>query len=86
MLDLEVTPELAREGVARDLVRSVQQVRRDAGLAVGDRIVLTARRGRPRGRTPSQEHGSMLARETLALDVRGQRSRSAGCTRQAGPR
>ena len=41
VLDLEVTPELAREGVARDLVRAVQQVRRDAGLAVGDRIVLT---------------------------------------------
>src|SRR4029453_2808951 len=41
VLDLTVTPELAREGLARDLVRAVQQVRRDAGLAVGDRILLT---------------------------------------------
>ncbi|WP_422646936.1 isoleucine--tRNA ligase [Actinoalloteichus caeruleus] len=39
-LDTEVTPELAAEGVARDLVRVVQQARRDAGLDVSDRIGL----------------------------------------------
>src|SRR4051812_49549058 len=33
----EVTPELAEEGLARDLVRAVQQARRDAGLEVSDR-------------------------------------------------
>ncbi len=36
-----VTPELAAEGTARDVVRIVQQARRDAGLAVSDRIKLT---------------------------------------------
>jgi isoleucyl-tRNA synthetase len=41
ILDTEVSPELNREGLARDLVRAVQQVRRDVGLAVGDRIRLT---------------------------------------------
>src|SRR5690606_11149854 len=41
VLDTRVTPELAAEGVARDLVRIVQQARRDAGLDVTDRIVLT---------------------------------------------
>jgi isoleucyl-tRNA synthetase len=41
VLDTEVTPELAAEGVARDLVRVVQQARREAGLAVSDRIELT---------------------------------------------
>src|ERR1700759_2538191 len=39
-LDLRVTPELAAEGTARDVVRIVQQARRDAGLAVSDRIRL----------------------------------------------
>src|SRR5690554_1792731 len=39
VLDTRVTPELAAEGVARDLVRIVQQARRDAGLDVTDRIV-----------------------------------------------
>ncbi len=41
VLDTVVTPELAAVGVARDVVRVVQQARRDAGLAVGDRIRLT---------------------------------------------
>ena len=69
VLDLDVTPELAREGVARDLVRSVQQVRRDAGLAVGDRIVLTLASDDPAVAEAAREHGAMLARETLAVDV-----------------
>ncbi len=40
VLDTAVTPELAAEGLARDLVRAVQQARRDAGLEVSDRIAL----------------------------------------------
>jgi isoleucyl-tRNA synthetase len=41
VLDTAVTDELAREGLANDLVRAVQQARRDAGLHVSDRISLT---------------------------------------------
>jgi isoleucyl-tRNA synthetase len=41
VLDVEVTPELEAEGTARDLVRLVQQARRDAGLDVSDRITLS---------------------------------------------
>ncbi|HEX2785911.1 MAG TPA: isoleucine--tRNA ligase, partial [Ilumatobacteraceae bacterium] len=40
VLDTDLTPELEAEGVARDLVRLVQQARRDAGLHVSDRIAL----------------------------------------------
>ncbi|MGH3913051.1 MAG: isoleucine--tRNA ligase, partial [Pseudonocardiaceae bacterium] len=40
VLDTVITPELAAEGIARDLVRVVQQARRRAGLNVTDRIAL----------------------------------------------
>ena len=40
-LDIAVTPELEAEGLARDLVRAVQQQRREADLHVSDRITLT---------------------------------------------
>ena len=41
VLDTEVTPELAAEGLAKDVVRLVQQARREAGLDVSDRISVT---------------------------------------------
>ncbi len=40
VLDTRLTPELEREGLARDLVRLVQQARKDAGLHVSDRVAL----------------------------------------------
>ena len=40
VLDTAVTPELAAEGIANDLIRAVQQARREAGLHVSDRITL----------------------------------------------
>jgi isoleucyl-tRNA synthetase len=38
ILDLAIDESLASEGVARDLVRAVQQARREAGLHVSDRV------------------------------------------------
>ncbi|MET3902580.1 isoleucine--tRNA ligase [Paenarthrobacter sp. 4246] len=38
VLNTEVTPELAAEGLARDMVRTIQQARKDAGFNVSDRI------------------------------------------------
>ena len=40
VLDLDLTPELISEGMARDIVRIVQQARKDSGLDVSDRIRL----------------------------------------------
>jgi isoleucyl-tRNA synthetase len=68
VLDTNVTPELEAEGTTRDLIRLVQQARRDAGLEVSDRIVLTL--GVPESvRRQVVPHQQFLATETLATSV-----------------
>jgi len=69
VLDTTVTPELAAEGLARDVIRAVQQARRDAGLSVSDRIRLTVD-GRDDVVGAAKAHESLLASETLALEIR----------------
>jgi isoleucyl-tRNA synthetase len=67
-LDLRVTPELAAEGTARDVVRIVQQARREAGLDVSDRIRLTV--GADGAVADAiRAHAGFVAAETLATDL-----------------
>jgi isoleucyl-tRNA synthetase len=40
-LDIEISEELREEGLARELVNRVQKLRKDSGLEVTDRIVLS---------------------------------------------
>jgi isoleucyl-tRNA synthetase len=69
VLDTDVTPEFEAEGRARDVVRVVQQARRDAGLNVSDRIVLTL--DAPDTVTDAvRTHEQFVAGEVLAGDVR----------------
>ena len=68
ILDTTVTPELAAEGLARDVIRAVQQARRDAGLSVSDRIKLGID-GKDDVVTAVKTHEALLASETLALSV-----------------
>lgn len=65
VLDTTVTPELATEGLARDLVRAVQQARREAGLHVSDRISLTIT-GTPEVFEATVTHRDLIVDETLA--------------------
>jgi isoleucyl-tRNA synthetase len=65
-LDLEVTPELAREGLAREVVRLVQDARKAAGLEVTDRIELTLDAEGPVGEA-LETHGDWIAGEVLAV-------------------
>ncbi|GAA2087516.1 isoleucine--tRNA ligase [Pseudolysinimonas kribbensis] len=70
VLDTAVTPELEAEGLARDVVRAVQQARKDAGLEVGDRIALVLV-GDEAVVAAIEAHRELVAGETLAtaLDV-----------------
>jgi isoleucyl-tRNA synthetase len=65
VLDTAVTPELEAEGVARDLVRTVQQARRDAGLDVSDRIALVVSADAAAA-DAARTHADLIRRETLA--------------------
>jgi isoleucyl-tRNA synthetase len=68
ILDTTVTPELAAEGLARDVVRAVQQARRDAGLDVSDRIHLRLS-GDANVRAAIQAHANLIKAETLATTL-----------------
>ncbi|MGA1363000.1 MAG: isoleucine--tRNA ligase, partial [Ilumatobacteraceae bacterium] len=68
LLDVTLTPDLEAEGTARDLVRAVQQARREAGLHVSDRIRLVLG-AEPATRARLEAHSEMVARETLAVEV-----------------
>jgi isoleucyl-tRNA synthetase len=68
VLDTAVTPELAAEGTAKDVVRLVQQARRDAGLDVSDRITLILD-GPDAVLAAVRTHEPFLAGEVLATAV-----------------
>ena len=67
-LDLEIDETLRLEGVARELIRAIQQLRKDSGLEITDRIILTI---------PDTEQNArclalfrdMIATATLATEV-----------------
>ncbi len=68
-LDAEVTPELEREGLARDLVRHVQQLRKELDLEVTDRIRVTYATEADKVLLAIDEHRERIASETLAREV-----------------
>jgi isoleucyl-tRNA synthetase len=68
VLDLEVTPDLEAEGVARDVIRAVQTARRDAGLDVSDRIHLVLDLPDD-AKAAVQRHKDFIAGEVLAREV-----------------
>lgn len=68
VLNTEVTPELEAEGLARDMVRSIQQARKDAGLNVSDRIRTTI--SAPMNLVDAlKAHENLVVTETLTVEL-----------------
>jgi len=64
-IDATVTPELAREGLARDVVRQIQQFRKDLKLEIQDRITVTFHTDDPELPRAITEWESYIKQETL---------------------
>ncbi|MDD5102768.1 MAG: class I tRNA ligase family protein [Candidatus Peribacteraceae bacterium] len=62
-METTVTAALKREGLARDLIRAVQKIRKDAGLHFADSIALKI----DGLQDVLQEHGNVIAQETHAV-------------------
>ncbi|MCU1411044.1 MAG: isoleucine-tRNA ligase [Rhodoglobus sp.] len=69
LLDTELTPELLAEGFARDVIRSIQDTRKAAGLDVSDRIVLTITGGHKADIGALGVFVETIAAETLAVEA-----------------
>jgi len=67
-LDLDIPPELRREGLARDVVRAVQDLRKSSGLAVDDRIDLAVKAEGEVARA-LHDHQEYVLGETLAASL-----------------
>ncbi|MFT5443735.1 MAG: isoleucyl-tRNA synthetase, partial [Myxococcota bacterium] len=68
VLDIELTDELVGEGYARDVVRAVQQARKEADLNVSDSIRLVLKLD-PAWHTAVTSFGAYIAEQTLAGEI-----------------
>jgi isoleucyl-tRNA synthetase len=67
-IDPVVTPELRREGLAREVVSRIQRMRKDTGLAVSDRIIVAVA-GWDELDAAVRAHHAWIAEEVLAREI-----------------
>jgi isoleucyl-tRNA synthetase len=65
-LDLEITPELRRAGLARDVIRLVQEGRKTSGFDVADRIHVRYGVADDELASALGAHAALIAEEVLA--------------------
>jgi isoleucyl-tRNA synthetase len=68
-VDITITPELRREGLAREVIRLVQEARKNDGLEVTDRIWLRWSTGDPELAAALTEYAALIAAEVLAVEA-----------------
>ena len=66
-IDARVTEQLAKEGLARDVIRQVQEKRKKDGLNMEDRIVLHLHTDSEKLRSAIEAHRDHIAAETLTV-------------------
>ncbi|WP_309620599.1 class I tRNA ligase family protein, partial [Salinibacterium sp.] len=69
VLDTRSTPELEAEGLARDLIRAIQDTRKAAGLDVSDRITMSICGSSESDIAALEQFADTIAAETLSLET-----------------
>ena len=67
--DLTITPELKREGLMREIVRHVQSARKQAGLQIDDRIILSISSDDSEISQAVDAFADVIKSETLAVEL-----------------
>ena len=84
----DITDDLRREGLVRDLVRGIQNLRKESGLSVTDRIVLKVGAGAAEDagtlREACTQFADFICGETLAENLRWEESLPDGAQVEAG--
>ncbi len=64
-LDINITQELLEEGLAREIINRIQNMRKESGLEVTDKIILTIEKNKDITK-PVERFGEYICSETLA--------------------
>jgi isoleucyl-tRNA synthetase len=68
-LDTSITPELKQEGIAREFVNRIQNLRKDSGFEVTDKIAITLQNNEPEYIAAIQAYESYISAEVQALSL-----------------
>ena len=68
-LDVTVTPELRSEGIARDIINRIQNIRKERDYAITDRIKLAFDSGNAEIAPVLDKFGAYIANQVLASDI-----------------
>ena len=69
LLDMEITEDLKIAGLAREIVRAIQERRKESGFEVSDRIVVRYRTESEDLKKTLKKFGNVIAEEVLAVEI-----------------
>ncbi len=80
-IDTKITPELKQEGLMREVIRAVQNARKQADLQVDDRIKLRLATDDKQLAKAINEHGDTITTETLTTKLTDQKLAHSSTTK-----
>jgi len=82
-IDWNITPELKEEGIIREIIRQIQELRKSARLTPADKIAVYAQAGGELGETMVKNQ-AMIAKETKAAGLKFKRPAKVAAQAEVG--